>query len=90
MVFVVSGLIHDLVISLPARGGYGLPTFYFALQGMGVVVERSSLGGQLSLRRGYRGWLFMAVFTAAPVYFLFHPPFVLHVIIPFMKAIHAQ
>jgi hypothetical protein len=90
LVFVVSGLIHDLVISLPARGGYGLPTFYFALQGIGVAVERSPLGSQLSLRRGYRGWLFMAVFTAAPAYFLFHPPFVLHVIIPFMKAIHAQ
>jgi membrane bound O-acyltransferase family protein len=90
LVFVVSGLIHDLVISLPARGGYGLPTFYFAIQGIGVAVERSSLGSQLSLRRGYRGWLFMAAFTAAPIYFLFHPPFVLHVIIPFMKAIHAQ
>jgi hypothetical protein len=90
LVFVASGLLHDLVISLPAHGGYGLPTFYFALQGIGVAVERSSLGSRLSLRRSYRGWLFMAAFTVAPVYFLFHPPFVLHVIIPFMKAIHAQ
>jgi hypothetical protein len=89
LVFVLSGLIHDLVISVPARGGYGFPTAYFVLQGLGVAVERSSAGKQFGLRGGVRGWLFMAVVIVGPVFWLFHPPFVLHVIIPFMKAIHA-
>lgn len=88
-VFIVSGLIHDLVISVPARGGYGLPTAYFAIQGLGVAVERSTFGERFGLREGVRGWLFMAVVTMAPVFWLFHPPFVLRVIIPFMKAIRA-
>jgi hypothetical protein len=78
-----------LVISVPARGGYGLPTGYFVFQGLGVLVERSSFGKQLGLRDGVRGWLFMVVITAGPVFFLFHPPFVLRVIIPFMKWMHA-
>jgi hypothetical protein len=89
LVFVASGLIHDLVISVPAQGGYGLPTAYFVLQGLGVAVERSAFGKRVGLRDGVPGWLFMAIFTAGPVFLLFHPPFVLRVILPFMEAIHA-
>jgi len=89
LVFIVSGLIHDLVISLPARGGYGLPTAYFILQGLGVTLERSALGRQLHLQAGVPARIFTILVTAAPAFWLFHPPFVLHVIIPFMKAIHA-
>jgi hypothetical protein len=89
LVFMISGLIHDLVISLPARGGYGLPTLYFLLQGTGITVERSRFGKRLGLGHGIRGWFFMMVFLTAPVYWLFHPWFVLRVILPFMRAIHA-
>jgi alginate O-acetyltransferase complex protein AlgI len=88
-VFLVSGLIHDLVISLPARAGFGLPTLYFVLQGAGAYLERSCFGRQLGLRRGLTGRVFMALVVAGPVFFLFHPPFVLRVIIPFMKVIGA-
>ena len=88
-VFVVSGLIHDAVISIPARGGYGLPTMYFLIQGAGVFMERSRLGKQLGLRHNIRGWIFTAAFTAGPAFWLFHPPFIRHVILPFMQAIRA-
>jgi Membrane bound O-acyl transferase family len=89
VVFVVSGLIHDLVISVPARGGYGFPTLYFLLQGAGVAVERSQFGKRFGLGRGVRGWCFMVIFLTVPVFGLFHPPFVLRVILPFMRVVHA-
>ncbi len=89
LAFAVSGLIHDLVISVPARGGYGLPTLYFLLQGVGVLVERSAAGRSIGLRRGVRGRFFALVVAAGPVFWLFHPPFVHRVIIPFLEVIKA-
>jgi len=89
LVFAVSGLIHDLVISLPSRAGFGLPTLSFLLQGAGVTIERSRVGQSIGLARGLRGWCFMTVFLIAPAFWLFHPWFVLRVIVPFMRAIGA-
>lgn len=86
-VFVISGLIHDLVISLPARGGYGLPTAYFLVQGMGVLFERSRTGRAFGLGCGGRGWLFVLIVTAAPAFWLFHPTFIHNVILPMLHAI---
>jgi predicted DCC family thiol-disulfide oxidoreductase YuxK len=88
-VFLISGVIHDLVISLPARGGFGLPTGYFVLQGAGVLIERSRIGRTLGLDGGVRGRLFMFVFTLGPAYWLFHPIFVRNVILPMLQAIGA-
>ncbi len=38
--FVFSALTHELALSVPARGGYGLPSVYFLLQGALVLVEK--------------------------------------------------
>ena len=87
LVFLASGLIHDLVISVPAGALFGLPTAYFLLQGVGVLVERSRLGRRAGLNCGAAGWVFMFVFTAGPAYWLFHEPFIINVMNPFLEAI---
>jgi hypothetical protein len=89
LVFLLSGLIHDFIISLPARGGYGLPTAYFLIQGLGVIFERTTFGKWLGLGDGWRGWLFTAVCTISPVFWLFHPIFVRNVILPMLQDIGA-
>lgn len=88
-VFLFSGVLHDVAISVPARAGYGLPTLYFLLQAVGVEIERSSVGRRWHLRSGLRGWLFAAVIVLGPACLLFHPPFLRHVVIPFIAALGA-
>jgi hypothetical protein len=84
--FGVSGLIHDLVISIPAGGGYGLPTMYFVMQGFALLGERSAIGRTLGLGHGFVGRLFTAIVVAGPMVILFHLPFVRNVFVPFMQA----
>lgn len=84
-VFVVSGLIHESVLSLPARGGWGGPTLYFALQALGIAAEKSPPGRWVGLGRGWRGWLWTLCVTAVPVPWLLHAPFVTRVIVPFVR-----
>jgi hypothetical protein len=56
---------------------------------LGVTLERSTIGKQIGLRKGFRGWLFATVVTVGPIFLLFHRVFVLRVILPFMQVIHA-
>jgi predicted DCC family thiol-disulfide oxidoreductase YuxK len=89
IVFLISGLVHELVISLPARGGYGLPMAYFLIQALGIVTERTPFGKNLRLRHGVRGWLFTMIMTALPAFWLFHPLFMRNVILPMLHALGA-
>ena len=84
LVFLVSGLVHELVISLPARGGYGLPTLYFMVQWLGLVCQRSRARRRLGLGMGFRGRLITMSVIIAPLCWLFHPPFANRVVLPFL------
>jgi Membrane bound O-acyl transferase family len=86
-VFLVSGLIHDTVISFAAGAGFGLPTLYFLIEGAALLFEHSRVGKRLGLGRGIIGWLFAAVVIVAPAGLLFHPPFITCVVVPMLEAI---
>jgi alginate O-acetyltransferase complex protein AlgI len=77
--FAASGLIHESVISLPAGAGFGLPIAYFLAQGAALLLER----------RFGANRLFTIAVVAGPAFWLFHPPFVDRVILPFMQTIGA-
>jgi alginate O-acetyltransferase complex protein AlgI len=86
--FLISGLIHDLLISVPAGAGYGLPTAYFLLQAVGLLFERTRLGRRW-LGRPLMARCFAIAVVSLPAPLLFHTPFVKRVFLPFMVAIGA-
>ena len=83
--FFISGLVHELVITVPADGGYGGPTLFFLVQGAALFVERSALGRRLGLGAGVRGWMYVVCATVLPIYLLFPPTFVERIIVPFLE-----
>jgi alginate O-acetyltransferase complex protein AlgI len=86
-VFFVSGVVHDVAISGPAGGGYGLPTLYFLIQGSSVLFERSRIGKRIGKGNGVIGRLFCAAVVLGPIGLLFHAPFVERVVVPMLTAI---
>jgi alginate O-acetyltransferase complex protein AlgI len=85
--FLFSGLVHDVVISVPASGGYGGPTLFFMIQALAMLIERSPSGKKIGLGRGWRGWLYTLVTLVGPAWLLFHPPFVTRVVVPFIQSL---
>ena len=81
-VFAWSGALHELLISVPAGGGYRGPMLYFLIQAMGVLLE-----GRCGLKQRWiwrlRAWLFLV----GPLPLLFHRPFVDNVMVPFFKTL---
>jgi hypothetical protein len=88
-IFLISGLLHELVITFPAGAGYGLPTAYFLMQGSGMLFERSRLGRRIGMRGTVLGRVFALAVVILPVFALFPEPFVMRVMVPFFQAIKA-
>jgi alginate O-acetyltransferase complex protein AlgI len=86
VVFLASGLLHEAVITLPAGAGFGLPTAYFALQAIGVLLERRPLIRRRPIVNRIFAWLVLV----APLGWLFPPGFVRNAVLPMLNAIGAS
>lgn len=84
--FLFSGVVHDIVMSLPC-GGWGRPTGYFLIQFVGIVVAQSAVGKRLSLVAGNAGRWYATVVILAPLLLLFHRPFCEEIMLPFYDAV---
>lgn len=83
--FLFSGLIHELVISIPAQSAYGQPTLYFLIQAAGIFIERSPLGKRLKLGKGIQGWVYCAIIILGPILLLFPTTFAENVMAPVFR-----
>ncbi|MEX0713952.1 MAG: membrane bound O-acyl transferase family-domain-containing protein [Pirellulales bacterium] len=82
-VFLYSGLVHELAISVPVRAGYGLPFAYFVLHGVLALAEQ-----RLGLGRFRQDWLrraWTAAWLALPLPLLFHRWFLEAIIWPMLS-----
>jgi hypothetical protein len=84
-VFVVSGLLHELAISFPAGSGWGLPSCYFALQGVLVVAERRLHPERWATPLG-RLWTWAWLLIPLPL--LFHAAFRAALVVPLFGHLH--
>lgn len=81
--FLFSGLLHELALSLPVNSGYGLPTLYFAIQGLLVLAEKAMVMNKITLLQNKfaaRIWVFFWLIVPMPL--LFHEQFIKKILWP--------
>jgi hypothetical protein len=83
IVFVFSGLLHELALSVPVNKGFGLPLLYFLIQGILVLLEKRYASGTSHFLQNKiiaRLWVFF--WLVVPVPLLFHAAFLQEVVWP--------
>jgi len=81
--FAVSGIFHEVALTLPAHGGYGMPLLYFVLQFVLVHIEKRFR--HRWSRPAQKLWIWAALLVPFPL--LFPPPFLCKVILPLLQGL---
>lgn len=79
--FLLSGLLHELAITVPVLAGWGGPMAYFALHGGLVLLERHQGPGWLF---GWRARIWTLGWLLVPLPWLFHTDFITQVLLPLL------
>ncbi|MEO7989018.1 MAG: membrane bound O-acyl transferase family-domain-containing protein [Chryseolinea sp.] len=85
--FLVSGVLHEIAISLPVQSGYGLPLFYFLIHALAMYAEGEVLIVKRLLAHPVfsRVWVFSWLLLPMPL--LFHSNFLIKVAEPIRNGI---
>jgi hypothetical protein len=80
--FLLSGLLHEIAISLPVHDGYGLPMIYFVIHAFAMQLEsKLKLLQKITVHKIYSHvWVMTVIILPMPL--LFHRSFVQQVLIP--------
>lgn len=81
--FIFSGLLHELALSVPVNSGYGLPTLYFVIQGILVLVEKLLIRSNVMfLQHPIVGRVWTFFWLIVPMPLLFHSQFIKEIVWP--------
>lgn len=80
--FLLSGLLHEIAISLPVNAGYGLPMLYFVLHGALMQAEDKVAWVQKIITHKVLAHVWVLGWLVVPMPLLFHKPFMQGVVEP--------
>lgn len=85
--FLLSGLLHEIAISLPVEAGYGLPILYFLIHALAMQLESKSVLIQKLIRHRVWSHVWVMALLILPMPLLFHQPFIDGVLKPVATSI---
>jgi len=81
--FLLSGLLHEVAITLPVNAGFGMPIAYFIIQGFAVVAEKQMKKQNVAiLNNWFVAKLWLLFWLLAPISLLFPKQFIEEIIQP--------
>ena len=80
--FLLSGLLHEVAISLPVKAGYGLPMLYFAIHALAMHLETRSAFVQKLISHRILSHVWVITILVLPMPLLFHSSFIEGILVP--------
>jgi alginate O-acetyltransferase complex protein AlgI len=85
--FMLSGLLHEIAISVPVHAGYGLPLLYFLLHAAFMQFESRTVLGKKIIDQKLLSHIWVMVALVVPMPLLFHHSFVNSVLRPLRETL---